>query len=72
MVSQYNNPRRVAIVYGLRTPFIKSGTLFKGFTSLDLGKTVTVELVNRTEIDPGEIDKVIIGTVLPSIKTSNL
>lgn len=71
-MSQYNNPRRVAIVYGLRTPFIKSGTLFKGLTSLDLGKIVTVELVNRTEIDPGEIDKVILGTVLPSIKTSNL
>jgi len=72
IVSQYNSPRRVAIVYGLRTPFAKSGTLFKGLTSLDLGKIVTVELVNRTEIDPGEIDKVILGTVLPSIKTPNL
>jgi len=71
-VSQYNNPRRVAIVYGLRTPFAKAGTLFKELTSLDLGKIATVELVNRTEIDPGEIDKVILGTVLPSIKTSNL
>jgi len=66
-VSQYNNPRRVAIVYGLRTPFIKSGTLFKELTSLDLGKIATTELVNRTEINPGEIDKVIFGTVLPSI-----
>ncbi|MEE9238965.1 MAG: acetyl-CoA C-acyltransferase FadI [Thermodesulfobacteriota bacterium] len=71
-MSQYNNPRRVAIVYGLRTPFIKSGTLFKELTSLDLGKIATTELVNRTEINPGEIDKVIFGTVLPSIKTSNL
>ena len=71
-MSQYNNPRRVAIVYGLRTPFAKAGTLFKELTSLDLGKIATVELVNRTEIDPGEIDKVILGTVLPSIKTSNL
>lgn len=71
-MSQYNSQTRVAIVYGLRTPFIKSGTLFKNLTSLDLGKIVCDELLNRTEIDPQDIDKVIIGTVLPSIKTSNL
>ncbi len=72
IVSQSNSNKRVAIVYGLRTPFVKSGTLFRELSSLDLGKTVTVELLNRTEIDPEEIDKVIFGTVLPSIKTSNL
>jgi len=71
-VSHYNSQNRVAIVYGLRTPFIKSGTLFKELSSLDLGKIVTVELLNRTEINPQDIDKVILGTVLPSIKTSNL
>lgn len=71
-MSPYNSQNRVAIVYGLRTPFIKSGTLFKELSSLDLGKMVTVELLNRTEIDPKDIDKVILGTVLPSIKTSNL
>ncbi len=71
-MSHYNSQNRVAIVYGLRTPFIKSGTLFKELSSLDLGKIVTVELLNRTEIDPQDIDKVILGTVLPSIKTSNL
>ena len=71
-MSHYNSQNRVAIVYGLRTPFIKSGTLFKELSSLDLGKIVTVELLNRTEINPQDIDKVILGTVLPSIKTSNL
>lgn len=72
IVNQVSKSNRVAIVYGLRTPFIKSGTLFKSLSSLDLGKIVTVELLNRTEIDPEDIDKVIFGTVLPSIKTSNL
>jgi acetyl-CoA acyltransferase len=66
------NGRRVAIVYGLRTPFIKSGTLFKNLSSLDLGKIAAVELINRTEIDPEEIDEVIFGTVIPTVKTSNL
>lgn len=72
MVNQFGKHKRVAIVYGLRTPFIKTGTLFKNLSSLELGKIVTVELLNRTEIDPVDIDKVIFGTVLPSIKTSNL
>ena len=72
IVSQSNSNKRVAVVYGLRTPFVKSGTLFRELSSLDLGKTVAVEILNRTEIDPEEIDKVIFGTVLPSIKTSNL
>ncbi len=72
LVSQYTSPRRVAIVYGLRTPFIKSGTVFRELSSLELGKMVTVELVERTEIDPNDIDKVFFGTVLPSTKTSNL
>lgn len=66
------NGRRVAIIYGLRTPFIKSGTLFKNLSSLDLGKIATVELINRTEIDPEEIDEVIFGTVIPTVKTPNL
>lgn len=72
IVNQASKKKRVAIVYGLRTPFIKSGTLYKELSSFDLGKIVTTELLNRTEIDPVDIDKVIFGTVLPSIKTSNL
>jgi len=66
------NHRRVAIVDGCRTPFIKSGTLFKDLSSYDLGKIATVELLNRTEVDPAEIDEVIFGTVIPTIKTSNI
>jgi len=71
-VSRSNNGRRVAIVHGLRTPFVKCGTLFRNLTSLDLGKTAVVELLNRTEIAPKEIDKVFIGSVIPSVRTPNL
>ncbi|HEX9830074.1 MAG TPA: acetyl-CoA C-acyltransferase FadI [Thermodesulfobacteriota bacterium] len=72
MKNLVKNGRRVAIVYGLRTPFIKSGTLFKNLSSLDLGKIAAVELINRTEIDPQEVDEVIFGTVIPTVKTPNL
>ena len=71
-MSRSNNGRRVAIVHGLRTPFVKCGTLFRNLTSLDLGKTAVVELLNRTEIAPKEIDKVFIGSVIPSVRTPNL
>lgn len=68
----FKNHRRVAIVDGCRTPFIKSGTLFKELSSYELGRIATVELLNRTELDPAEIDEVIFGTVIPTIKTSNI
>ncbi len=64
--------RRVAIVYGLRTPFARSGTLFKDLSALDLGKIATIELINRTEIDPKEIGEVIFGTAVFSPKAPNL
>jgi acetyl-CoA acyltransferase len=67
-----NNGKRVAIVYGVRTPFIKSGTLFKNLSAQELGRIATVELINRIEIDPKEIDEVIFGTVIPSPKAPNL
>ena len=66
------NGRRVAVAYGLRTPFVKSETLFQNLSALDLGKIATVELINRSEIDPKEIDEVVFGTVVPSVKTPNL
>jgi len=72
MKGHLRNGRRVAIVYGLRTPFMKAGTFFKNLSSLDLGKIATVELINRSEVDPREIDEVIFGTVIPSVKTPNL
>lgn len=66
------NGRRVAIVYGLRTPFVRSGTLFRNLSAIDLGRIATVELLNHTEIDPKEIDEVIFGTVVFSPQAPNL
>lgn len=71
-MSPDNNGRRVAIIRGLRTPFARSGTLFDGLSSLDLGKITAVELINRTEISPREINKVFIGNVIPSVRTPNI
>lgn len=72
MRNSVKNGRRVAIVYGLRTPFVRSGSLFKNLTAIDLGRIATVELLNRTEVDPKEIDEVIFGTVVFSPQSPNL
>ncbi|MBK6697532.1 MAG: acetyl-CoA C-acyltransferase FadI [Myxococcales bacterium] len=63
---------RVAIVAGLRTPFVRSGTEFRDLSSLDLGKLVVAELVARTELDPKEIGLLVFGQVLPSIAAPNI
>src|ERR1700682_617357 len=64
--------RRVAIVAGLRTPFVKSGTAFKDLSALELGRQVVSELVQRAEIPPAAIDQIVFGTVIPSVQLSNL
>ncbi|GBD38163.1 3-ketoacyl-CoA thiolase [bacterium HR37] len=66
------NTRRVAIVCGIRTPFIRAGTLFRDLSSLDLGRIVTVELINRSEVDPEDIDEVVFGSMVSVARTPNL
>jgi len=63
---------RVAVVRGLRTPFAKSGTVYSALTSLDLGKMVVAELVQRSGIDPNEVQELIFGNVIPSVKAPNV
>jgi acetyl-CoA acyltransferase len=64
--------RRVAIVAGLRTPFIKAGTSFKDLSALELGKQVVAELVQRAEIPTRLIDQIVFGTVIPSVQLPNI
>ena len=63
--------KRVAIVEGIRSPYVKAGTDFKGLSSVDLGRSVLRELLERTAIDPSAIDEVIIGNVSPPVDSAN-
>jgi len=54
---------RIVIAGGIRTPYVKAGTVFKDLTAVDLGRLVTAELIARTGIDPGVVDSVIFGNV---------
>ncbi len=63
---------RIAIVAGCRTPFAKSGTVYRDLTAVDLARACVRELVERTEIDPRWVDTVAMGQVVPSVKAPNL
>lgn len=64
--------RRVAIMEGVRTPFVNANGVFRGLTAIDLGTVAVRELLNRAELKGGELDEVIYGTVVHSVKAPNI
>lgn len=64
--------KKIAVVDGVRTPFIKAWTLFDAIPAQKLGAMCVTELLQRTEIDPRLIDEVIIGCVGQPIDAANV
>ncbi len=60
------------IVAGVRTPFTRSGTAFKGLTAIDLGKLAVQELMDRTGVDGEKVDQLIYGTVVHDPHAPNI
>ncbi len=59
-----NTPNeRIAIVAGLRTPFARQLTAYQDLNAVDLGILVTNELINRIDLDPLLIERVVYGCV---------
>ena len=67
-----NSGRRVAIVDGLRTPFVKSGTDFKDLSALDLASGVVAELLQRSGVSGAQIDQVVYGAVITDVSGPNI
>lgn len=63
---------RLAIIDGIRTPFIKAGTLFKDLTAYELGRLAVSEIIARTGIDKNLIDEVILGCVGQPAEAANV
>jgi acetyl-CoA acyltransferase len=72
MANSQSNGRAVVLVDGCRTPFLRSGTDYAQLMSYDLGRMALKGLLTRTGIDPAEIDRVIMGTVVQNVKTPNV
>lgn len=63
---------RIAIVGGVRTPYVKAGTNFGDVSAVDLGRLVVKELIARTGIAPEAIDSVVIGNVSQPMDAVNI
>lgn len=67
-----NPQRRVAVIAGVRTPFVKSGSVFQSLSSTDLGRAAVSELLLRSGLSPHEVDHLIFGTVIQSLSEPNI
>ena len=63
---------RIAIVSGIRTPFVKAWTLFGDMSAQELGRIAVSELLHRSELDPALVDEVIIGSVAGAPEAANI
>ncbi|HGN0364248.1 TPA: acetyl-CoA C-acyltransferase FadI [Proteus mirabilis] len=63
---------RVAIVSGLRLPFAKQATAYRGIPAVELGRSVVQELVIRNEIPPEIIDQLVFGQVVQMPAAPNI
>ncbi len=66
------NSRRPAIVAGLRTPFARSGTVFRDVSAVQLARRATQELLLRTALDGRLVDEVAFGQVVASALAPNV
>ena len=71
-MAETNGGRRVAVVAGIRTPFAKSGTLFRDVSAVALARHAARELLYRSEVDGREVDEVVFSQVVPSVLTPNV
>jgi acetyl-CoA acyltransferase len=61
-----------AVVEGRRTPFVKAGTQLADQDVFDLGRAAADEVLQRSEIDPAEVDQIIFGNVSRPVRYHNL
>ncbi len=66
------NKKNIVFIDGCRTPFLKSGTDYLNLMSYELGTFAIKELIQKTGLDPEEVDQVIMGTVISNVQTSNV
>jgi acetyl-CoA C-acetyltransferase/acetyl-CoA acyltransferase len=64
--------KRIAIIDGIRTPFCKSGGVFKNIAADDLGAIVVKELLARIDFPPESIEEMIFGNVAQPAHAANI
>lgn len=64
--------KKVVLIDGCRTPFLKAGSGFQDLMGYQLAQYAIQGLLSRNRINPKNIDRVILGNVIANIKTSNI
>ncbi|WP_413495436.1 acetyl-CoA C-acyltransferase FadI [Morganella psychrotolerans] len=63
---------RIAIIDGLRTPFVKQSTVYRDVPAIELGRTVVQELLFRQSFSPELVDLVVFGQVIQMPAAPNI
>ena len=72
MAKLATNGRAVVLVDGCRIPFMRSGTDYVDLTAYDMGRMVLKGLLTRTGLDPAQVDRVVMGSVIQNVHTTNV
>lgn len=72
MAQPTSNGRAVVLVDGCRIPFMRSGTEYVDLTAYDMGRMVLKGLLHRTSLDPALVDRIVMGSVVQSVHTTNV
>lgn len=64
--------KRIVVVDGARTPFLRSGTDYMDLMSYQLGQFAIRGLLQKTGLDPKEVGYVVMGTTISNVKTGNV
>lgn len=67
-----DSERRAVVAAGLRTPWIRSGRAFAKLSATDLAVHVVREMLSRAEVDPRDVDELVLGCVGPTSRESNI
>lgn len=63
---------RIALVDGIRTPFVKAWGEYNNLSTLDLARRSVQELLERSDLDAKDLDEIVMGAVLPPTRTPNI
>ncbi|MFB6248779.1 MAG: acetyl-CoA C-acyltransferase, partial [Salinibacter sp.] len=65
-------PQTAVLVDGCRLPFQRSGTGYVDLMAYDMGRMVLRGLLTRTGLSPERLDRVVLGSVVQDVQTSNV
>ena len=64
--------KEIVVLGGVRTPFLKSGTVARNVSAQELARQVLVALFKRFPVKPAEVDEVILGCVAQPAEAANV